>query len=71
MEVLETKKDLPGDQLDERLWDTLFLVALNECQEILSKGFEYDAYVVFRPRMRERVEEGDDVGTTRMGRIRG
>lgn len=69
MKVLETKKDLLGDQLDKGLWHTLFLVALNESQEVLSKGFENDAYVVFWPRVRERVEERDDVGTTWMSRI--
>lgn len=69
MKVLETKKDLPGDQLDKGLWNTLFLVALNEGEEVLSKGLEDDAYMVFWPRVRERVEKRDDVCTTWMGRI--
>lgn len=69
MEVLEAKKHLPGDQLDKGLWDALFLVALNDSQEVLSERFENDAYVVFWPRVRERIEERNDVGTTWMSRI--
>lgn len=69
MEVLEAKKHLPSDQLDKRLWDALFLVAFNESQEVLSKRFENDAYMVLWPRVRERIEERNDVGTTRMSRI--
>lgn len=70
MKVLETKKDLPGDYFDKGLWDTLFLVALDESQEVLSKGFEDDAYVVFWAMVRERVEKRDNVGTTWMSGIR-
>lgn len=70
MEVLETKKDLFGDYLDKWLRDALFLVTRNESEEVLPKRFEYDAYVVFWPRVRERVKERDNVGTTWMGRIR-
>lgn len=69
MKVLETEKDLPSDQLDKGLWDTLFLVAFNESQEVLSEGFEDNAYVVFWCGVRERVEERDNVGTTRMGGV--
>lgn len=69
MEVLETKKHLPGDQLNKGLRDTLFLVTLNESQEALSKGLKNDTYVIFRPNVSERVKEGDDVSTTRMSGI--
>lgn len=64
MKVLEAQKDLPGDDLDKGLRNALFLVALNESEEILAKWFEDDAYVVFGPRVCERVEERDDVGPT-------
>lgn len=70
MKVLETKKDLPGDQLNKGQRNTLFLVALNESQKVFPEGFENDANVVFWPWVRERVEKRDNVGMTWVYRIR-
>jgi hypothetical protein len=70
MKILKAKKDLLCNDLHEGLRDTFLLVALNQREEGFSERFEYNTHVsILRTTMIKRVEEGDDIRSTRMTRI--
>jgi len=67
MKVLETKKNLFCDDLDERTWHALLLISVYECEEVFAKRFKHNTDVrCFGSLIRERIEEGNDVRSARV-----
>jgi hypothetical protein len=67
VEILQTQKNLLRYHLHKSAGNPLLLVSLDQGEEVLTKGFKYNAYMRrFGTLMAERVEEGDNVRTPRM-----
>jgi hypothetical protein len=69
VQILQAKKNLLCDDLDECRWNTGLLVTFNEAQEVFAERFEDNTNVGrFWSNMSERVQERDNVVTARMKR---
>jgi hypothetical protein len=67
VEVLEAKKDLFCDDLDNCARHPFLLVPLQERKEIFTERFENDADMrCFEALVRERIKEGNDMRSARM-----
>ena len=66
--IIEAEKDLLCNLANEVLGDALSLMTLDQAEEVFSEDFKDHAYMcTMRTFMAKVVEEGDDMGTTRMG----
>lgn len=67
MKVLQTKKDLLRYHFNERPRDTLLLISLDQGKQVFAQRFEHNADMgSFRPLVRERIKEGDNMRSTWM-----
>lgn len=70
MQVLETKENLFGDNLDQSHWDPGLVIPFDEGEKVFSEWLKNDADMdVLGCAMMERIEERNDVLVTRVGRI--
>lgn len=65
VQVVQTEQDLFGDLLDDMLWDTSMLIALDQTEQVLAQDFKDHTDVVpIRPRVFKVVDEADNVMAT-------
>ena len=66
--IIKAKKDLLCDLANEMLGDALSLMTLDQAEEVFSENFENHAYMgTMGAFMAKVVEEGDDMGSARVG----